>query len=184
MTLPVEAFLRRFLLHLLPRGFVRIRNFGFLANRQRAMLFPLCFRLLQDAAEITAPTASPVADHSHSLWNCPVCGGTMPCRRTAFSSSTLASLPASPRVRCMNPQPQPRIILVLWHVQSLCVSAGPQCPASLLSCLGRPPQSIRSRAATAAHSRQQQLCKSSKPAQPYTKPIGSREGRLPSSRCI
>jgi hypothetical protein len=32
MTLPVEEFLRRFLLHLLPRGFVRIRNFGFLAN--------------------------------------------------------------------------------------------------------------------------------------------------------
>src|SRR5258707_515489 len=77
MTLPVEEFLRRFLLHLLPRGFVRIRNFGFLANRQRAMLLPLCFRLLQDAAEISTATASPVADHSHSLWNCPVCGGTM-----------------------------------------------------------------------------------------------------------
>src|ERR1700693_3055530 len=63
MTLPVEEFLRRFLLPLLPRGFVRIRNFGFLANRQRAMLLPLCFRLLQDAAEISTPTASPVADH-------------------------------------------------------------------------------------------------------------------------
>ncbi len=36
MTLSVEEFLRRFLLHLLPRGFVRIRNFGFLANRQRS----------------------------------------------------------------------------------------------------------------------------------------------------
>src|SRR5271157_3688308 len=36
MTLPVDEFLRRFLLHLLPRGFVRIRNFGFLANRQRS----------------------------------------------------------------------------------------------------------------------------------------------------
>ena len=72
-----RTLLRRFLLHLLPRGFVRIRNFGFLANRQRAMLLPLCFRLLQDAAEISAATASPAADHSHSLWNCPVCGGTM-----------------------------------------------------------------------------------------------------------
>ena len=39
MTLPVEEFLRRFLLHLLPPGFVRIRNFGFLANRRRAELF-------------------------------------------------------------------------------------------------------------------------------------------------
>ena len=77
MTLPVEEFLRRFLLHLLPRGFMRIRNFGFLANRQRAMLLPLCFRLLQDVTEISAPTASSVSHHSHSLWNCPLCGGIM-----------------------------------------------------------------------------------------------------------
>src|SRR5580704_13255681 len=77
MTLPVEEFLRRFLLHLLPRGFMRIRNFGFLANRQRATLLPLCFRLLQTAAQISTSTPSPAADHPHSLWNCPVCGGTM-----------------------------------------------------------------------------------------------------------
>jgi len=78
MTVPVEEFLRRFLLHLLPRGFMRIRNFGFLANRRRAEFLPLCFRLLQDAAEVSPATTSPAADHSHSLWNCPVCGGTMP----------------------------------------------------------------------------------------------------------
>jgi len=35
MTLSLDEFLRRFLLHLLPEGFVRIRNFGFLANRKR-----------------------------------------------------------------------------------------------------------------------------------------------------
>jgi hypothetical protein len=46
MTLPVDEFLRRFLLHLLPPGFVRIRNFGFLANLNRATLLPLCFQLL------------------------------------------------------------------------------------------------------------------------------------------
>jgi hypothetical protein len=67
LTLPIDEFLRRFLLHLLPRGFVRIRNFGFLANRQRAMLLPLCLRSLQDAAEISTATASPVADYlTHS----------------------------------------------------------------------------------------------------------------------
>src|SRR3989475_4237288 len=36
LTLTLDEFLRRFLLHLLPQGFVRIRNFGFLANRRRA----------------------------------------------------------------------------------------------------------------------------------------------------
>jgi hypothetical protein len=77
MTLPVDEFLRRFLLHLLPRGFVRIRNFGFLANRQRATLLPLCFGLLQTSAQISTSTTSSAADHPHSLWNCPVCGATM-----------------------------------------------------------------------------------------------------------
>ena len=41
MTLSFDEFLRRFLRHLLPKGFVRIRHFGFLANRRRAKLLPL-----------------------------------------------------------------------------------------------------------------------------------------------
>jgi hypothetical protein len=43
MTLSLDEFLRRFLLHLLPDGFVRIRNFGFLANRRRSTFLPLAF---------------------------------------------------------------------------------------------------------------------------------------------
>ena len=41
----------------------------------------------------------------------------------------------------MNPQPQPRIIPVLRHVQSFSVSAGPECPASLISSLSHSPLS-------------------------------------------
>jgi hypothetical protein len=77
MTLAVEEFLRRFLLHLLPRGFMRIRNFGFLANRRRAELLPLCFRLLQQSDQPAAGTNPPAALPTHSQWNCPLCGGTM-----------------------------------------------------------------------------------------------------------
>jgi len=77
MTLSIEEFLRRFLLHLLPPGFVRIRNFGFLANRQRAILLPLCFQLLRGSETIPASPASPSMKPPDSLWNCPVCGGTM-----------------------------------------------------------------------------------------------------------
>jgi putative transposase len=76
MTLTVDEFLRRFLLHLLPRGFMRIRNFGFLANRRRAELLPLCFRLLQQSHPPAARTASRALP-IHSLWQCPLCGGTM-----------------------------------------------------------------------------------------------------------
>ena len=54
MTLTAEEFLRRFLLHTLPRGFMRIRFFGFLANRRRRLL-PLCRQLL-DAVPVTRST--------------------------------------------------------------------------------------------------------------------------------
>ena len=77
MTLSVEEFLRRFLLHLLPRGFVRIRNFGFLANRRRAELLPLCFRLLKPSDQHPTRPALSSAHSTHSLWDCPLCGGIM-----------------------------------------------------------------------------------------------------------
>ena len=76
MTLAVHEFLRRFLLHLLPPGFVRIRHFGFLANRKRAELLPLCFALLAAAppAENPAPTSG---SPDPAFWACPHCGGPM-----------------------------------------------------------------------------------------------------------
>jgi Putative transposase/Transposase zinc-binding domain len=77
MSLSVDEFLRRFLLHLLPNGFMRIRNFGFLANRRRAKFLPLCFRLLEETPPPTAPPATPPPAPSSSLPKCPRCGGTM-----------------------------------------------------------------------------------------------------------
>src|SRR5215467_1838341 len=58
MTLHAQEFLRRFLLHVLPRGFVRIRSFGFLANRRRATLLPVCQRLLAHQPRPHPPAAS------------------------------------------------------------------------------------------------------------------------------
>jgi len=78
MTLPVDEFLRRFLLHVLPKAFVRIRNFGFLANRRRAALLPLCFQLLGAAAAgVQQAKKSSNSDHDPNLWACPRCGGPM-----------------------------------------------------------------------------------------------------------
>ena len=76
MTLTAEEFLRRFLLHTLPRGFVRIRFIGFLANRRRAVLLPLCRNLLDANPRVTTPAWSSQADRS-SVWACPLCGGPM-----------------------------------------------------------------------------------------------------------
>jgi Putative transposase len=75
MTVSAHEFLRRFLLHVLPKGFVRIRFFGFLANRRRSTLLAQCQRLLAAQPE-TRPSPSP-AQPIVSTWLCPLCGGTM-----------------------------------------------------------------------------------------------------------
>jgi hypothetical protein len=72
-TLTCEEFLRRFLQHILPKGFPRIRYFGWLANRRRSKLLPLCRLLLpnlpeQKPATFVRPTA---------VWRCPRCHGPM-----------------------------------------------------------------------------------------------------------
>jgi rubredoxin len=77
LALPVDEFLRRFLLHLLPQGFVRIRNFGFLANRKRATLLPLCFYLLGSAQQPQDQQNSCSTQDSPDPWCCPKCGGPM-----------------------------------------------------------------------------------------------------------
>jgi hypothetical protein len=51
MTLPAEEFLRRFLLHVVPRGFMRIRHFGLLANRHRSRHLEQCRKLLGQKAD-------------------------------------------------------------------------------------------------------------------------------------
>jgi hypothetical protein len=80
MTLRAEEFIRRFLLHVLPEGFQRIRYYGFLANRYRDEKLTRCRELLGMAApEATASEVS--KDYSEryekltgsSLWECPVC---------------------------------------------------------------------------------------------------------------
>ena len=76
MTLSLDEFLRRFLLHLLPKGFVRIRHFGFLANRRRTELLPLCLAALGSVSSPVAPQAS--ADHpARDRQLCPYCGAPM-----------------------------------------------------------------------------------------------------------
>jgi hypothetical protein len=73
MTLSPEEFLRRFLQHILPKGFPRIRYFGWLANRTRKQLLPLCRRLLHQSPPATDASSS----KQPATWPCPLCHG--PC---------------------------------------------------------------------------------------------------------
>jgi len=71
MTLSAQEFLRRFLLHVLPRGFVRIRCFGFLANRRRPKLLPLCHRLLSHNPSPHTPAVTYSSPTQPTCFRCP-----------------------------------------------------------------------------------------------------------------
>ena len=62
MTLEATEFIRRFLLHVLPRGFVKIRHFRFLANRCRQEEIPLCRKLLPATPATQQPLSNPGGD--------------------------------------------------------------------------------------------------------------------------
>ncbi len=52
MTLTAEEFIRRFLLHVLPKGFMKIRYFGFLAHRNKKQTIPLLRKLINPKAKL------------------------------------------------------------------------------------------------------------------------------------
>jgi predicted RNA-binding Zn-ribbon protein involved in translation (DUF1610 family) len=82
MTLHAMEFLRRFVQHILPRGFVRIRQSGFLANARRATCVALARTLLRAPATpmpATHGTTTPATTTSaiRATWTCPHCGASM-----------------------------------------------------------------------------------------------------------
>jgi hypothetical protein len=76
LTLDVDEFLRRFLLHVLPKRFVRIRYFGLLAPRCRTHDLATCRTVLGVAPPppVTAPSVDSTRTRS---WPCPRCGAPM-----------------------------------------------------------------------------------------------------------
>ena len=77
MTVSSDEFLRRFLLHVLPRGFVRIRFFGFLANRCRTTRLPHCRALLLKDSGTHAATLPDFSPTPFAFFRCPHCATPM-----------------------------------------------------------------------------------------------------------
>jgi hypothetical protein len=69
MTVSADEFVRRFMLHVLPKGFVRIRHFGVLANHRRSVSLDLCRKLLSMAPLIRLSESAP----PNPSWLCPRC---------------------------------------------------------------------------------------------------------------
>jgi hypothetical protein len=80
MTLSAMEFLRRFVQHILPRGFVRIRQSGFLANACRTMRLSLARTILPTSRLAPTPGATTTTSTdaiAGPTWRCPQCGAAM-----------------------------------------------------------------------------------------------------------
>lgn len=74
MTLHATEFLRRYVQHILPCGFVRIRHYGYLANACRGDSIALARKLIGFTPRVRAPESAPSPGVT---WKCPACGGAM-----------------------------------------------------------------------------------------------------------
>jgi Putative transposase/Transposase zinc-binding domain len=75
MTISADEFLRRFTQHILPRGFVRIRQFGYLTNIRRAKSLALAREFLDHNSEPAG--TCPRQGDAPAVWRCPRCDGEM-----------------------------------------------------------------------------------------------------------
>ena len=85
MTLDAHEFIRRFLLHVIPKGFVRVRHFGFLANRSKSLLSKCRQLLALNPAVPKLPSKlgadAPTDRHRyHSMPSMPKGNSGLPCR--------------------------------------------------------------------------------------------------------
>ncbi|MBV8319285.1 MAG: IS91 family transposase [Hyphomicrobiales bacterium] len=101
MTLPTHEFIRRFLMHVLPKGVHRIRHYGLFANSNRAaniarareLLNAPTPRIQSDDAEASKPDELPTLAHA-----CPCCGGRMIIIETFERGSTPRHQPTGPMI--------------------------------------------------------------------------------------
>jgi hypothetical protein len=78
MTLDVDEFIRRFLIHVPPDGFHRIRHYGFLANGNRTSGIARQLLGMPDPASSSSESEGTEGGHADEGWNtCPCCGGRM-----------------------------------------------------------------------------------------------------------
>jgi hypothetical protein len=106
VTLPAQEFLRRFLLHVLPKGFVKIRHYGLVAASHATTTLEIARERLAEATGAPAPAVRDDAHHEPKDWRallavltgvdlavCPRCQGPMVCRPLAHIGSAAASEP-------------------------------------------------------------------------------------------
>ena len=96
MTLDVDEFIRRFLVHVLPKGFHRIRHYGLLAGSNRAETIAAARKLLGMAAPAAGPAVETDPAAPTLAVPCPCCGGRMFIIETFGAGRRSRHWPAAP----------------------------------------------------------------------------------------
>jgi hypothetical protein len=95
MTLSPQEFMRRFLLHLLPGGFHRIRHYGLLANSNRRADLALARELLQVTPPACASSADDASTTPAPTFVCTHCGHAMVVLQVFLRGCSIRAPPAS-----------------------------------------------------------------------------------------
>ncbi|HEX9149357.1 MAG TPA: IS91 family transposase [Thermoanaerobaculia bacterium] len=96
MSLPAHEFIRRFLLHVLPRGFRKVRHFGFLANRNRTKNIALCRQRICQSPDVRElPLPAEAISAATAKPRCTACGSTSLVRTDLSSCRMEARLDSS-----------------------------------------------------------------------------------------
>jgi Putative transposase/Transposase zinc-binding domain len=101
MRLTADEFIRRFLMHVLPKGFVRIRHFGLMAGSNVATKLPRCRTLLQSPEPVATGPRKTWIDRmlewtGQDLTRCPHCEGALVRQRIDTTPRTGPTIPSQP----------------------------------------------------------------------------------------
>jgi hypothetical protein len=108
MTLTAVEFVRRFLRHVMPTGFVRVRHYGLLANRHRREKLARCRKVLGTAVTPQADAPDPISLLSHEATVTP----TRVCPRCGASRMVVvAEFPSVPPTECARAGLEPCLII-------------------------------------------------------------------------
>jgi hypothetical protein len=184
--LPIDEFLRRFLLHLLPAASCASATSASspIGDALPCYRSVLAYSRVQQRAPLRQHPQQNILTHSGTARSaaepCMSSNGS-PRLNCCFAPRLSTSTPHEPTTPSSNhPRASARTeTLCLTRLGLLCQSSLPPLPTTPTRLLSR-----RALVRAAAHSRQEQRSKPSAHAQTHTNPIGSRTGRLPSSRCI
>jgi len=94
MTVPAEEFIRRFLQHVLPKGFQKVRHFGFMHKRSKISRVWLAMLVTVTLNMVYVLVVNPPIQPAKQPMRCPDCGGDLEClgfARNTFTQSTFAT---------------------------------------------------------------------------------------------